>query len=84
MNDMSICYILTIVASIALAIYGLRDILLSQQVDEPTMQHTTSRQIRGFGILILAQLVLLVGGATCAGLASGFEKLLRDVSRLFQ
>ena len=84
MNDMSLCYILTIVASVALTIYGLMDILRKQQADELTQNEVISRQIRGFGILVLAQVVLLVGGATCAGLSSGLEKLMKDVSRLFQ
>ena len=84
MRDMSICYILAIAVSVALAAYGLFDILKQRQPDEITEQEVISRQIRGFGLLVLAQVVMLVGGATCAGLSSGMERLMKDVSRLLE
>jgi len=82
MRDMSICYLLTVVLSIVLAIYGLMDILKQRQPREITEQEVISRQIRGFGLLVLAQVVLLLGGASCAGLSSGIERLMKDVGRL--
>lgn len=84
MNDMSLCYILIIIASVVLTVYGLMDILAKQQPDESTQNEVISRQIRGFGILVLAQVVLIVGGATCAGFSNGFERLFRDVGRLLE
>ena len=84
MRDMSICYILSMIVAVALAVYGLVDILRQRQPGEITEQEVISRQIRGFGLLVLAQFVILIGGASCAALSSGLERLMKDVSRLME
>jgi len=84
MHDMSICYILAIFVSVALAVYGLLDILKQKQADELTELEVISRQIRGFGLLVLAQVVLMIGGATCAGFSKGVERLMKDVGNLLE
>ena len=82
MADMSMCYILSIIVSIALAVYGLSDIIAQRRPEEITEQEVISRQIRGFGLLVLAQFVVLLGGAACSALSSGVERLMRDVGNL--
>lgn len=84
MRDMSICYVISIIIAVVLTVYGLMDILREQQSDELTQQAVIARQIRGFGLLVLAQLVVMLGGATCAALSSGAEKLMKDVGRLMK
>lgn len=61
----SLCFILVIVVTIILAVWGFMDLLKRQQASEPTMDDVISRQIRGFGILVLSLVVLSLGMALC-------------------
>jgi len=83
MSGMELCYVAVVLAAIALVVYGLMEILKKRQPKETSESETISRQIRGFGMLILAQMVLLIGASVCFGLAGGAEKLLQKVSKMF-
>ena len=83
MPDMSLCYVAAILASVALLVWGLMDILKKRQPAEASEEAVISRQIRGFGILLLSQMVLIIGGALCFGVSGGAERVLKDVGKLF-
>lgn len=80
---MSICYVAAVLASVALMVWGLMDILKKKQKSESSDGEVISRQIRGFGMLLLSQIVLILGAALCFGAAGGVEKALGKVSKLF-
>lgn len=79
---MSLCYVGAMLASIALLVWGLMEILAKQRKGESSYEEVVSRQIRGFGILLLSQMVLVLGGALCFGMSGGIEKALKDVGKL--
>ena len=81
---MSPCYIAAVLASIAILIWGLIDILKKRQPKESSEEEVISRQIRGFGMLLLSQMVFVIGGAICFGLAGGADKIFKDVGKLFK
>lgn len=83
MTDMSLCYVATILAAVALVTVGLMDILKLKQPSESSSGEVISRQIRGFGILLLSQIVLAIGVALCVGVSGGVEKALSQVGKLF-
>ncbi len=64
-DSSSLCYIATIVVTIILVIWGFMDILKSKQTGETDTSEVISRQIKGFGFLVLGQLVLIIGIAIC-------------------
>jgi len=80
---MELCYVATVLAAVALVVYGLMDVLKKRQPKETSDSEVISRQIRGFGLLILAQIVLFLGGAICFAVTGGVEKALQKVSKLF-
>lgn len=70
-----LCYLLTIVLSVGFLIWGFMDILKKKQPSEGSQTAVISRQIRGFAFIMLAQVVLVIGGALCFGMSGGVEKL---------
>ncbi len=67
-NDSSaLCYLIVIIVSIGFLIWGFMDLLKKKQPYETTENQVISRQIRGAGLLLLSQLVLVLGTALCYG-----------------
>jgi hypothetical protein len=81
--SMSICYIAAVVISIGITIWGLLEILRKKQDDEPTINDTISRQIKGFGFLILSQIVLFLGISICFGFGGGADAIYKGISKMF-
>jgi uncharacterized BrkB/YihY/UPF0761 family membrane protein len=72
--NMSACYLIVVVIAALLGVFGLWNILKKDHKDENQI-NGVQRQIRGFGILIVAQLVLLIGISLCFGYGTGGDKL---------
>jgi hypothetical protein len=60
------CYLIIVVATVVLAIFGFLMILKKKKGDETDIQ-VIQRQIRGFAILVLSQLVMIAGLSLCYG-----------------
>lgn len=67
MSEAKLCFLLILAVSVALVIYGFAMVLKKQEAHEQEVD-VVPRQLRGFGYLILAQLVLVLGAALCVGL----------------
>jgi len=75
----SLCYILVLAATLACVIYGFMELLKKKTVQEDDMG-VIQRQLRGFGYLMLSQVVLAAGMAICIGMNLGsVKKMLRDL-----
>jgi len=83
MRDMSFCYVLAVLASVALLVWGLMDIMRQKLKTETTETQVISRQIRGFGLLLLSQIVLILGAALCFGANGSVDRTLQQVGKLF-
>lgn len=70
-----LCYLITLVVGVVLGIYGFMDVLREKQNKESN-DAVVQRQLRGFGFLVLAQIVLLVGLALCFGATRGLTNVL--------
>lgn len=84
MSGMAICYVVAVVVSIGVTIWGLVEILRKKQDDEPTINDTISRQIKGFGFLVLSQVILFLGVSICFGFGGGSDAVYNGVSKLFK
>jgi hypothetical protein len=82
MKGAGVCYIFVILLTIGLMVWGFLDVLKKRQSSEPTELATISRQIRGFGMMILSSVVLFVGIALCMGASGGLDALLTSVADL--
>ena len=67
MSEAGLCFLLVLALSIALIIYGFTMVLRRKEAGEADGD-VVSRQLRGFGYLLLSQLVLILGAAICIGL----------------
>ncbi len=65
--DLSLCGAVILIIAAALAIYGFMEILKNKQKHENNTE-MIQRQLKGFAMLILAEVVLLVGMGLCLGL----------------
>ena len=77
-----LCYLLITLASVVMLFYGLRDILQKRKNSETDNIAVISRQIRGFGILMLAQIMIIVGGSLCMGLSGGVTSLTSYIRKM--
>lgn len=78
-NGVQICTLVVIGAAVILAIYGFMEIFKSKQSGESSTTDTISRQIRGFGFLLLSQVVLVIGAMVCMGFSGDLDKLVKSV-----
>lgn len=63
----SLCYLIVVIISIGFLIWGFMDLLRKRQHSETTETQVISRQIRGAGLLLLSQVILILGIALCSG-----------------
>ena len=59
------CYLAVVVATVGIVVWGFMEVLKKRQPDETDELSTISRQIRGFGYLMLATIVLSIGAGSC-------------------
>lgn len=82
-SNVGMCYLLVVLLTIALIVWGFMDVLKKKQASEPDTLAVISRQIRGFGMLMLASVSLIVGLALCFGASGGVDATLRQVAAQF-
>ena len=80
-NGTQLCYLLVIVVSIGFLVWGFMDLLKRQQSGENDVQ-VIQRQIRGFAFIMIAQVILVVGGMVCFGMSGGLEQLGKAVGKI--
>lgn len=68
--DNSLCYLIVLAIAVALIIFALVELLSKKRAGE-TDADVQQRQLRAFGWLILAQIVMAVGAALCMGWNNG-------------
>ncbi len=68
--DLSLCGAVILIIAAALAIYGFMEILKEKQKHENNTEQI-QRQLRGFGMLLLSEVILLIGMGLCLGLGGG-------------
>lgn len=76
----SLCYLVVIVLSVIFLIWGFMDLLRQRQAHETTETAVISRQMRGLGLILLSQVILVLGAALCYGLGGGRQQL-RSLAR---
>ena len=78
-NGVQICTLVVIVIAVILAIYGFMEIFKSKQSNESSTTDTISRQIRGFGFLLLSQVVLVIGFMVCTGFRGDLDRMVEGM-----
>lgn len=79
MEESGICFLLVLVLAVALVIYGFVMLLKKQETNENDVT-VLQRQLRGFGYLLLSQIVLVMGASLCIGLnLDSFKKMVKSV-----
>ena len=66
-DSAALCYLIVLIVSIGFLIWGLMDLLRFRQHSEKSETQVISRQIRGFGLILLSQVVMILGTALCYG-----------------
>jgi hypothetical protein len=69
---MDLCVLLVFILSLALVVLGFRMILQKHMDNENDVQ-VLQRQLRGFGYLMIAQVLMVAGLALCTGLVDIFS-----------
>lgn len=64
--SISICSLAVVAGAVALTVYAFIHIFKDQQSSESDVQ-VIQRQIRGFALLMVANLVMVLGMMVCAG-----------------
>jgi glucose uptake protein GlcU len=79
MSEVGLCFLVVLAISIAMIIYGFSMVLRRRESNERD-EDVVQRQLRGFGYLLLSQLVLVVGSAICVGMNMDvFSKMVKSV-----
>jgi len=79
LKGISICSFAVTIAALVLVVYAFMDIFKHAKSSENDVQ-VVQRQLRGFALLLVANMVLVIGGVVCAG--SGIYQL-RDLNLKF-
>lgn len=67
MKGSSVCYMLALLVSLAVLVYGFMYMLRKPEADEKSYSEVISRQLRGLGLVILAPIVLSLLSSICFG-----------------
>ncbi len=74
-NGIQLCYLLVLVVAIGFVVYGFMDLLRPKQPNEKSQVDVISRQIRGFALIMVSQIVLIFGAMVCFGMAGGMKQI---------
>lgn len=74
MAGSQLCFILVLILVIGFFVWGMSDLLKGPQPSEADTPAVISRQIRGIGLILVAKVVLLVGGVLCLGMSGSVQK----------
>ena len=66
-----LCFILFMILALGFLAWGLSDLLRKRQPTEASTVDTISRKISGFGLIVVAQLVIMIGLIVCYGVSGG-------------
>jgi hypothetical protein len=77
-SDGSLCYLVAGVVSVGLIIWGFMQIFGKQLASENDNQ-VIQRQLKGFALLLVAQIVLVLGSALCAGMGFTLKGLSKSL-----
>ena len=80
--DSKFCYLATLIVGVILAVWGFFDVLKEKQPREADSK-VLQRQLRGFGFLVLSQVVLIVGVSLCFGASVGVDRIAGGIEGLF-
>jgi hypothetical protein len=78
----STCYIASVVAAIVVAAWGLNDVFRGKQPDEENDVQVVSRQLRGFAILSLSSVIVIIAVSVCLLLSKGSNAFLKNMSKI--
>lgn len=76
----NICYLFVLICAMVVAGHGLKCILKNDHEHEQLEK--ISIQIRGFGLLFVAQAIYIIGSALCFGVDNGFKAIPRALMHL--
>ncbi|MDB4769479.1 hypothetical protein OAG24_00790 [bacterium] len=71
----SLCYYIVVILAIITFVWGLMDLLKFQQSNESSLEQVISRQIRGAGLILVSQVILVFGSMLCFGASGGAAQL---------
>jgi hypothetical protein len=77
MKGIKLCYLIALILAVALVIIGFMDLLKKREDNESELM-LISRQIRGFAMIMLGNVVVVLGGALCysAGHMGSLAKMM--------
>ena len=78
MSDGAICYLLVAVVSVALIVWGFMSVFGKQLASENDTQ-VIQRQLRGFALLLVAQIALVLGSSLCMGMGFSLKDLTKSI-----
>jgi hypothetical protein len=81
LNEVTLCSALVFIVAVFILIWGLLDLLRRKQADELTDGQTISRQIKGLGMVLLANVVFVLGMGLCYGIGGGIEGMSRYLGK---
>lgn len=81
-NGTQLCYLVVVVAAVVLLVWGFMDLLRRQLPHEKDTTDVISRQIRGFALIVLSQVVLILGAMLCVGFSGTLGDLSMAISRM--
>jgi hypothetical protein len=76
-----LCYLLALAVSAAFIVYGFVLLLQKERPTENDVQ-VIQRQIRGFAMIMLAQVILVLGMALCFGMSGGAQTIRNAIKSL--
>jgi hypothetical protein len=65
-NNISLCSLVVMILSVAILVYAFYFIFLQKQNNENDI-NVIQRQIRGFALITVSNLVMIIGTIVCAG-----------------
>jgi len=69
-------YIILTIVVLVLLVWGFWEVLSAKRPSEETMPEVTTRQLKGFGLILLSWVVLAVGAGMIVQSEGGFHTLL--------
>lgn len=81
MNETKLCCGLVFVVSVFVLVWGLLDLLRRKQADEATDTQVISRQLKGLGMIILANVVFMLGCGLCYGVSGGIASMSKYLGK---
>ena len=66
-----ICSMIIILVAVGFLVWGLQDLLKAKSPTEATTTDVISRQIKGFGFIVLSTAILSFGGILCGVMNGG-------------